>query len=191
MSAEPISRLSQAIEITGQVIAGVSADQWTSPTPCPDWNAAALVTHLVVGNIGFAAIVSGKPRPATPDVAPAATDLPGAYRDASAALVAAFSQPGVLDQIVSSPIGEIPGSAALHLRVIETLTHGWDLATATGQVIAVPDELAEPEIAFSLAALAKLPQDRKPFASAQQAQPGASAFERLLACLGRDASAGR
>jgi uncharacterized protein (TIGR03086 family) len=191
MSAEPISQLSQAIDLTGQVVAGVSAGQWTSQTPCTDWKAGDLVRHLVTGNFGFAAIVRGEPRPAVTELPAADADLPGAYRDSGAALVEAFSEPGTAERIISSPIGEIPGSVALHLRVIETLVHGWDLAAATGQSFAVPDALAESEIVFSQTALEMLPPDRRPFAAPQAVAPDAPAIDRLAACLGRDVSTSR
>jgi uncharacterized protein (TIGR03086 family) len=56
-----------------------------------------------------------------------------AHRDAGAALLAAFSQPGVLERIFPAPIGSVPGLVMLHVRITEELVHGWDLAQATAQ----------------------------------------------------------
>jgi hypothetical protein len=37
----------------------------------------------------------------------------GAFRDAAGELLAAFGQPGVLEQVATVPIGTVPGLAAL------------------------------------------------------------------------------
>ncbi|WP_405796567.1 maleylpyruvate isomerase N-terminal domain-containing protein [Streptomyces sp. NBC_01506] len=42
----------------------------------------------------------------------------------------AFEAPGALERMVQAPIGEVPGAVALHLRTVEHLVHGWDLAPA-------------------------------------------------------------
>jgi uncharacterized protein (TIGR03083 family) len=41
----------QALDATGRVVRGVPADRWHAPTPCADWDAHALVNHLVSGNL--------------------------------------------------------------------------------------------------------------------------------------------
>ncbi len=69
-------------------------------------------------------------------------------------MVAAFGQPGALARTVEVPFGTVPGAVALHLRLTEVLVHGWDLAQATGQVAAFPEDLAEQELAFTRDALA-------------------------------------
>jgi len=111
----------------------VRDDQWTDPTPCTDWNVRDLVNHVAVGNFAFASILRGEPR-AAPGAPPGSVrDLLKAYRDSAAAVLDAFRQPGVLEQVFTVPFGPVPGIVALHLRITEILVHGWDLARATGQ----------------------------------------------------------
>ncbi|HEX9624708.1 MAG TPA: TIGR03086 family metal-binding protein [Streptosporangiaceae bacterium] len=186
MPDETLSQLARALDATGQVVDAVTADQWTAATPCTDWTAADLLRHLVVGNSRFAVAVSGDPGP--DDIGPD-TDLPAAYRDSAAALLAAFATPGALERIVTIPFGTVPGAIALHLRLTELLVHGWDLAKATGHSVEFPAEVAEQELAFSRSALEQLPPDRRPFAPPQPVSPDASAIERLVACLGRSVAA--
>ena len=91
-------------------------------------------------------------------------DPVAAYREAVDALLAAFRQLGVLEQVFSVPVGPVPGIAALHLRIVEALVHGWDLASATGLPAEFPDGLPERELTFTRGKLADLPPDRRPFA---------------------------
>jgi uncharacterized protein (TIGR03086 family) len=190
MPATPIGQLSVALDATGQLIAAVGDAQWAGPTPCTDWAVCDLVRHLVAGNFLFATAVDGKQRPVIDEAAPADADLPRAYRDSGAALIEAFSQPGALERLVTVPLGQVPGVVALHLRVTEILVHGWDVATATGQRAEFPDDVAEAELAFSRAKLDDIPPGRRPFAAPRPVADDAPAIQRLVACLGRDVSAG-
>ncbi len=56
-----------------------------------------------------------------------------AYRQAAAGLREAFAAPGVLESVYTAPLGTAPGAVLAHVRIVELLTHGWDLAWATGQ----------------------------------------------------------
>jgi hypothetical protein len=60
----------------------------------------------------------------------------------------AFAAPGVLESVYTAPFGTGPGAALLlHVRIVETLAHGRDLAWATGQPTAFPDDVAERPLA--------------------------------------------
>ncbi|MGH8988148.1 MAG: TIGR03086 family metal-binding protein [Acidimicrobiales bacterium] len=183
MEADP-EQLSEAAEITGQVIDAISTAQWTFPTPCPDWNVRELVEHLVAGNDGFAAALSEQLVPPDPTAGRSA-DLASDYRRSVHELLDAFRQPGALDRAVSVPFGTVPGAVAVHLRTTELLVHGWDLARATGREVAFPAELAEQELAFTRSALGGIPPERKPFAPPEPVPDDAPAIDRLAACLGR------
>jgi uncharacterized protein (TIGR03086 family) len=191
MPVTDVDRLSQALVATGGLIAAVATDQWSRPTPCSDWDARALANHLVGGHRMFAAIMRGEQLPAPEDlerlrsVDQLGDDVPTAYRAAAAELLAAFSQPGVLERVFESPIGPAPGAALLNLRITESLVHGWDLAVATGQSTAtLPDGLAQDALEFSRDRLADLPRGGR-FGPAQQAAGDASPIDQLAAYLGR------
>jgi uncharacterized protein (TIGR03086 family) len=191
MSPDPLSALSLALDCMGGLVAAVEADQWSGPTPCTEWSVADLVRHFVDGNYRFATAVDGLERTPVTETEPSDLDLPGAYRDSASALAAAFAAPGVLERIVTIPIGSLPGVAVLHVRVTELLTHGWDLAVATGQPVRFPDDLVEAEIAFSRAKLDEIPPERRAFAPSRPVVADAPAIERLVALLGRDVTGQR
>ena len=187
MTSSPLDRLQSALDATGQVVAGVTVDQWSAGTPCPEWSVQALLNHVVVGNQLFALLLRGE----TPDVlalrdADLLGDDPGAsYGASSVELVAAFSQPGASERIIEPPFGTVPGAVALHLRVVEAVVHGWDLATATGQTLSVDDDLVELELAFTQQMLTAMPPGRRPFGPSQPVNDAAPVLDRLVACLGR------
>jgi uncharacterized protein (TIGR03086 family) len=167
------------------VVGAIRDDHWSAPTPCAGWTVRDVLNHLVGGNRGFAAVLTGEPRPEH-----AADQLGGdplgAYRQSGEALVEAFSRPGTMETTVTLPAGTVAGAVAVHLRLTEILVHGWDLARATGQQVGdLPADLAEQELEFSLIQLEKLPPGRHPFAPPRPVSDGAPAIDRLAALLGR------
>ena len=189
VTTELIDQLSVALETTAHLVASVSADQWTNPTPCSEWSVRDVVNHLVVGHYRFASILRGQQPPAAEEILSSVAVALSAYRDSSEALLDAFRQPGVLEKMFTIPFGTVPGVVALHLRMTEALVHGWDLARATGQSADFPDHLAEQELAFSRAKLSDIPAGRTPFAPPQPVAHDAPAIDRLAACLGRRVAA--
>ena len=132
---------------------------------------------------------SGAASAGSSGVAPAdslGADPAGAYQASAVAVVEAFRAPGALDRPVTVPFGTVPGETALHLRIVEVLTHGWDLARATGRTVSFPDDVVEQEIAFSRRALPMIPPERAPFAPSQSVADDAAPLDRLVALLGRD-----
>src|ERR1700680_3669907 len=53
-------RLFDAVQ---RLVDGVKPDQWTSPTPCPDWHVRELLQHVTNGNVIFATIATGERAP--------------------------------------------------------------------------------------------------------------------------------
>lgn len=185
MTEQPLDPLTTALGVTDAVIAGVRPDQWMLATACPEWDVRQLVDHLVHGNWMFARALGE-----TAAVRTGNSDDPlGDFRRSARALQAAFGSPGALDRIVTVPFGRVPGGVALHLRVTELLVHGWDIARATHQPIAVPEDLAQQELAFAQARLPEVPAGRRPFGPPQPVPADAPAIDRLAACLGRPVTA--
>ncbi len=46
MAGTAVSQLRTALDAAGELIAGITPEQWSRPTPCTDWDVRALVTHL-------------------------------------------------------------------------------------------------------------------------------------------------
>ena len=64
---DSVATLSRALDQTGDVLAAIHRDQLSDPTPCPDWDVAHLIGH-VLGAPGAsprpsrAVIRTGRPR---------------------------------------------------------------------------------------------------------------------------------
>jgi uncharacterized protein (TIGR03086 family) len=111
-------------------------------------------------------------------------DPVGAYRDSAARLQAAFEQPGVLERTYRGPLGAATGAERLQIRLYDLLAHGWDLAQATGQPAALPDDVAEQSLALVRIQLTEQARPGR-FGPAQTVDDHAPAVERLVAFLGR------
>ena len=106
--AELVADLDRALAATGAVVAGVRPDQWGEPTPCTELDARGVLNHLVRGNLLFAAIVRGEPRP-VPGTDHLGGDPLAAYQQAAAQLQEAFARPGVLESVYEAPFAaEVP-----------------------------------------------------------------------------------
>ena len=183
--AELVADLGRALTATEAVVAGIGPDQWAAPTPCSELDASGVLNHLVRGNLLFVAIVRDQPRP-VPGTDHLGDDPLAAYQRAAAQLREAFAAPGVLEAVYEAPFGTAPGTALVHVRIAEVLTHGWDLARATGQRGDFPDDVAERTLARSRRRLTARPEGPgAPFAAEVSVPPDAPAVDRLAGFLGR------
>ncbi|MGA8015494.1 MAG: TIGR03086 family metal-binding protein [Candidatus Dormiibacterota bacterium] len=170
----------RALDQMTALIAGTSADQLSLPTPCSDWDVAALLQHVIGGMQRFAAMAAGERvdwSSAQPVVL--GEDPAAAYRAGRLALEAAYAaHPESVARVRPT-------------HLIETAVHAWDLAHATGRE---PD--LQPEVAAAALALAHerlTPEARSRTTAFGQPVPAvadATVYEQLAAFLGRRATPG-
>jgi uncharacterized protein (TIGR03086 family) len=183
-----IARLhARALDATGRIVAGVPADRWHAATPCADWDARALVNHLVSGNLWAAELAAGGTIDGVGsrlDGDLLGDDPAAAYEQSAAAAAAVFRRPGALDAPCAVSYGPVPGSVYAGHRFLDVLVHGWDLAMASGQDYALDPQLMEacrqiidPQLEAFRSAGALGPEVTVP--------ADASAQTRFLALLGR------
>ena len=179
--------LAQGQQWVETLIAAVDAEQLGLPTPCPDLDVRQLIQHLIAGATRVRVMAEGGDATTVPfllDEVPDA-DLAGRYPEVAAAGRHAWQQHDDLTVMVRAPWGEVPAAAAIGGYLTEVVTHGWDLAVATGQ----PAE-ADPELAATAEAAARrgIPADRGPgvpFGPVVEPAPDATPTERLVNWLGR------
>ena len=123
---DPVASYETAVEQARKIMAGVKPDQTKDPTPCAEWDVAALLNHIVSAQTNMAGTISGRP------VAPGATPLETLKAAASATLEAVKS-PGGLEKKVQGRQGEVPASQQLGGACMDRKVHTWDLAKATAQ----------------------------------------------------------
>jgi uncharacterized protein (TIGR03086 family) len=182
---QALTDLQAAIAGAETVVAGIGVGQWDLPTPCTGVDVRALVNHLVAGNLYFASLVRGTPRPESD------ADLLGAepvetFRTTAASLTTALGAPGVLDRVYALPIGQVSGLGLIEIRLIEHLGHGWDLARASGQLAPFSDDLAERGLAVARHQVEnRRAGAHSPYGAAVEVSPDATAIDRLAGFLGR------
>jgi len=182
---DELADLDRALAATETVVAGIRAGQWAAPTACTELDVRGVLNHLVSGNLLFAALVRGEPLPDR-----AEDHLDGdplaAFQRAAGELREAFAAPGALTSVYTAPFGSGPGAVLLHVRLVELLVHGWDLARATGQQADFPADVAERTLAATRRQLTSRPEGPgAPFAAEIPVAAGASAVDRLAGFLGR------
>jgi uncharacterized protein (TIGR03086 family) len=145
--APEVDQLARAFAAVDDLVAGIRPEQWSARTPCSEWTVRQLIAHLIGMNRVFIALLNDEPMPRLA-AAPVEADLVGAFGDSAATLQAAFDRPGVLERTYDGPLGAATGTERLQIRLYDLLAHGWDLAQATGQPVALPEDLAEQALAF-------------------------------------------
>jgi uncharacterized protein (TIGR03086 family) len=168
----------------GEAVAAASG-RWSAPSPCPDWDAGAVVEHV----IGFHDVLLLRPmgaKPERPKLDPARR-----WEITYAALVSLFERPGLFDGPIDVPaIGHNPptrieATPLVGLLSQDVLIHTWDLARAVGA-----DDRLDPDWCRHF--LSRLPEDPTAqvrsgmFAPPLEPPPGADPRTVLLARMGRD-----
>jgi uncharacterized protein (TIGR03086 family) len=179
----------RALTATRPIVAGISADQWTGSTPCPEYDVRTLTNHVVGGNFWVAELAPG----GTIDEVGSrldgdllGDDAAAAYDRSAAAAASAFNADGVMDKPVAVSYGPVPNSVYAGHRIVDVLIHGWDLAKATGQDTALDTELVQ--AAWDIVTpQAELLKSSGAFGEPVAVPDDADLQTRLLAVLGRTA----
>jgi uncharacterized protein (TIGR03086 family) len=179
--------LDQAHAALRSAVAGVA--DWSSRTPCENWNATQVLQHATGDQLGYAAFITGEAGPDFDPFSPSGS-LTGPAGDflepALAAAKAAFATVAPDAAAVPTPLpqGALPAPVAVGAAALDAAVHAWDIAVATGQespltpplaeaLLPVAKELAEPLRGFA-------------YAPALPAQAGDDAVAALLRYLGRN-----
>ena len=124
---ELVSRHRIACDGFSRVAHGFDADQWSLPTPCTDWDARALVEHV----IGFHEFLLLRPlgiRAHRPREGP-----PARWQATATALFIALENDAVIDRATELPGGgHSSPRQMLGALTTDVLVHTWDLARAGG-----------------------------------------------------------
>jgi uncharacterized protein (TIGR03086 family) len=180
-----MERYRRALDLFGAVVDRVDAGRWGDPSPCPGWSAAAVVGHVINGTrMIMAAAVEDPPVPPAADPAAIAGDDPRRAWHARRAEIDAILARIDPDARVPTAQGIMRIDDGLGQAVVEPLVHAWDLATATGQRIDLPDDLVIP-LLDALAPAEAMIRGSGMFAGPRPVPADASPPDRLLAFLGR------
>lgn len=139
-----------ALAWVGELMAATRPGQLDSRTPCTDFDVRLLMGHLVGTahrGLGTARRVS------TRDVPHVVTDVPAdrlasTYATLTTSIRSAWSRLDAADE-VTAPWGPCSALEAARGFTVETVTHGWDLAVATGRPYEAPSGVADRCLAYA------------------------------------------
>jgi uncharacterized protein (TIGR03086 family) len=122
----------RALDLTSELVGAVRPVDLGRPTPCAGWDLAALIAHMTGQNHGFADALRGGTGLAAYAPVPDVEAWPGSVTD----LLDAVAHPGtdavLLPEITTAQRFPVPVVIGFHL--LDTVVHGWDVATALGRV---------------------------------------------------------
>ncbi|HSV67451.1 MAG TPA: TIGR03086 family metal-binding protein [Mycobacteriales bacterium] len=181
---DEITLYDEALDETGRLVAAVTADQLSRPSPCTGWDLGRLLAHLTTSLRQFTRQLDGLPMDfqAEPEVA---ADPVAAYHESAAALRAAWHQPGRLESEITMFGQPTPAATVLAWQLAEILLHGWDVARTIGQQPGYDDAAVAAAAGF---VTRNMPTERPPgsgFQPPTEPPAGASALDQLAAFSGR------
>ncbi|MEX2275999.1 MAG: TIGR03086 family metal-binding protein [Actinomycetota bacterium] len=171
----------------GELVHLVRDDQWTSSTPCTEWDVRALVNHLVVEDLWVPPLLAGK---TIEDVGDAfdgdvlGDDPIAAWDRAVGSAQAGFSAADAMTRKVHLSFGESPAEEYAFQLTADHTIHAWDLARGIGA-----DDTLDPEL-VTFVSERLLPQIEDwrsggAFVNPVPVPEGADTQTRLLAETGR------
>lgn len=180
----------RAVRFAERMVAQVTDDQLSAPTPCTEWTLRELLVHMTGSNNGFADTAEG--RETNPEVWQGNTignDVVAEYAKSSQRVQAAFAAPDVLSRTFDvHGFGTYPAATAIGMHFIDYLAHGWDVAKAIGEEPELDEDLCEAVLAMGR----RWPQGAPtiwgpgaPFGHQVAIPPEASPQNRMLGFLGR------
>lgn len=176
---DDISALEQAYGSARRIIVGITDEDLGRPTPCAEWDVAALLGHFVNAVGMFPEMLAGG-RPDTsrePDL----SDRVAAFDAATAANLEAWRRPGAVE--TETPM--LPGMRLVDLNTFDAVAHTWDLGSALGVDPDIGDDVA----AHVLARWQDAPLDKSrefgAFGPEVPVPADAPALDRLIGLSGR------
>jgi uncharacterized protein (TIGR03086 family) len=159
----------RALEAVSGLLVTLVPTDLDRPTPCAGWDLRQLLGHMVGQNLGFAAAAERDvgteafdPRPVDGDAQRAWAGSADRVAEALAAAAAVDGKTILLAEFAE--YGRLPAPFVLGMQVLDTVVHGWDVATALDAPYRPDDEL----IAVTLQLARQVPT------GATREQPGAS-----------------
>ncbi|WP_026422744.1 TIGR03086 family metal-binding protein [Actinokineospora inagensis] len=172
----------RAVESTGAIVARLTDAQLDAPTPCERWTARDVVAHMNDNKRRLLTrLTGGAPEPTG--------DVRAEFAHLGATLARALADESVLDLPIELLGKPYTVGVALGVHFSDTLVHGWDLGSAIGLDVRLPEDL----VAAVSKVMSQFPNDGTIwgpdglFAEQLSVPEGATPQERMLAFTGRPA----
>jgi uncharacterized protein (TIGR03086 family) len=183
-----LDALSAAVSEFRSRLTQVDAADLSKPTPCTEWDIAALIEHVNRGNRMAELLLHGADkRTSVGDAAAPPPDVDDltTFDVTAAGQHSAFEEDGAMERAVDHPASPMPGSLLLMFRTADLALHAIDLASALGTDTTIDGELVD-SIWGRLEPLVPILGPSGVFGSPPDELPAdASPREKLLLATGR------
>lgn len=174
----PLTSANATLAVLQHVLRGIGEDDLGKSTPCTDFTVGQLEAHLLDSLSSLTDLAGSTLAPAT------AGDLESRIADAAQQAVETWMKRG-LDGTVQAGTQELPATIAASILSVEFLVHAWDFASATGEKLAVSDEVSTYVLSLAEQIVTPELRERAGFDSAIPISGDAPALDRLVAFSGR------
>lgn len=173
---DPLEMFDRAASSAAELARSVRPEQMTLPTPCAEWDVAALLEHMaggpayLLGALGVESPSAGWPDAAAVD-----------------AVSALLREPGAMERRCMSPAGfEWSVAEATAGTAMDQLIHTWDLAVALDADRRLDAEVVDAVAAMFLPHMPEVGRQAGFVGPAVEVDDEASSQDRLLGAMGRD-----
>jgi uncharacterized protein (TIGR03086 family) len=158
------------------------------PTPCGEWDLAALLGHMIGQNAGFAAAVergdAARAAYEPPLVVP--STLVTTWAASADRLRAAFARADPQAEVNLAELGrQVTVAQALRMQLLDSAVHAWDVATALGLAYRPPAETVALVLGFAREIAAR-PGGTPGVFAVPRPESGLDPWAGALRLLGRD-----
>jgi uncharacterized protein (TIGR03086 family) len=179
----------RAMRGTINYLDAVRPNQWAAPTPCSEWNVRQIANHIIGENLWAAELFQGRTIDQVGsrlDGDLTGNDPAAAYGASARAASAAVSAPGAMQVTCHLSFGDYSGADYAGQLLLDTVVHGWDIATATGQDARLDPELVQACIPIATQLTSQF-RGAGVFGDEVSTSADADPQTRLLAIVGRKA----
>lgn len=182
--------LTRACRRTADVVAAVTDDQLSAPTPCEEMRLDELLVHIGGLCLAFTAAARKEFGPLTdmpPRVGAQALDdnWRASYPARLAALADAYADPSAWQGMTRAGGVDFPGEVGGLIALTEVVVHGWDVARATGQPYDVDAATPAAVLPHVTQSAAEGPVEGL-FGPAVPVSDDAQVLDRIVGLTGRD-----
>ncbi|MCW2673170.1 MAG: hypothetical protein JWP14_1759 [Frankiales bacterium] len=176
----PLTSANATLAVLQHVLRGIGEDDLSKATPCTEFTVGQLEAHLLGSLSSLTSLAGSTLVPAS------AGDLESRIADAARQAVESWMERGLEGPVQAGP-QELPAAIAASILSVEFLVHAWDFASATGQKVAVSDEVATYVLGLAEQIVTPELRERAGFDPAIPISADAAALNRLVAFSGRAA----
>ncbi|MEV0181506.1 TIGR03086 family metal-binding protein [Streptomyces sp. NPDC050625] len=170
---------------------GVTDEQLSAATPCPDYAVRHMLGHLMGLSVAFrdaarkdlGATTDTSPNAAEPDIGPGwRAELPKVLDE----LAEAWREPAAWTGMTRAGGVDLPGAVAGAVVADELVIHGWDLARATGRQYTPDPAALQASYGFLRAAADNSDRGNGAFGPVVPVPADAPLLDRAVGLSGRD-----